>query len=280
MITLSNGHAFEYMTASGALSYDGKGWPWEQPWRWIGQLDSSLFTSVTKTLTLKEKKGKSRWYKCVRFIPNGIVNAVGLSNPGIDWWCEGIGPTVDSKKIPLIVSVYGELDELAIMARMLNDFDLVGLEINVSCPNVEKQETAKIIASCEVVRANSRFPLILKLSVTHDVKQIAIGIDNLIEAISINSVPWATIFPHHQSPLKKFGGGGVSGKAAQSFTWGLTKKLTDLTSIPIIGPSIWDFGDLEIVRKCGAKAVSFGSVFMLHPGWPTQYVREEQKRKY
>ncbi len=286
MIRFSNGHAFEYMTASGALGFDGKGWPWEQPWRWFGLFDPTLFTSVTKTLTLRPMEGNWRRYnpfRCVRLISGGVVNAVGLSNSGVDWWCKKIGPSINSTKIPLVASIFGELEELAEMARMLNGFDLVGLEINASCPNTETyilQDTARVIASCEAVKTNSRLPLILKVSVTHDVSQIVKRVENLVEAISINSIPWVIAFPNRRSPLEIFGGGSVSGKAAQPFTWVLVKKITELTAIPIIGPSVWDFNDMEKVRNFGAKAVSFGSIHLrlpFGPALPTWYVRKEQK---
>lgn len=285
MIKFSNGHAFEYMTASGALGFNGKGWPWEQPLRWIGLLDPTLFTSVTKTLTLQPRKGNLRWhnpFRCLRPVSGGIINAVGLSNPGIDWWCKKIGPSVDSNKIPLVASIFGEPEELAEMTKMLNKFDLVGLEINASCPNAESrvlQDTARIIAGCEAVRTNSRLPLILKVSVAHDVSQIVKEAGGLIEALSINSVPWKMIFPNHRSPLENFGGGSVSGKIAQPFTWGLVKKIAGLTSIPVIGPGVWDFDDLKKVRNLGAKAISFGSVFLYRPWRPTLYVRKELKLK-
>jgi len=285
MIRFSNGHTFEYMTASGALSFDGKGWPWEQPWRWLGLLDPALFTSVIKTLTLRPMEGNLRWYnpfRCVRLINNGVVNAVGLSNPGVNWWCKKIGPSVNSAKIPLIASIFGEPDELAEMAKLLNNFDLVGIEINASCPNAEicvLRDTAKVIASCEAAKANSRLPLILKVSVTHDIQQIVKAVENVVEAISINSIPWTIVFPNRRSPLETFGGGGVSGKAVQPFTWSLAQKLTELTIIPIIWPSMWDFDDIEKVRSLGAKAVSFGSVFMCHPWRPTLYIRKERKIK-
>lgn len=281
MIVFSNGHRFEYMAASGALGFDGKGWPWEQPWRWIRLLKPGLFTSVIKTLTLKPTQGNPKW-QCVRLIPGGVVNAVGLTNPGIDWWCKEIGPSVDSKKIPLIASIFGEPKELAEMARMLNYFDLVGLEINASCPNTRKDflvNTEKIIESCEVVRLISRFPVILKLSVVHDIKNIVDRVEG-IEAFSINSVPWQVIFPEKRSPLAHLGGGGVSGKIAQPFTWALVGEIARLTSIPVIGPSVWDFGDLEKVRNLGAKAISFGSIHLrlpFGPALPTLYVRKEQR---
>jgi dihydroorotate dehydrogenase (NAD+) catalytic subunit len=280
MIKFSNGHAFEYMTASGALSFDGKGWVWDYPWRWLGVFDPTLFTSVTKTLTLQPMEGNLRWYnpfRCVRLLPGGVVNAVKLSNPGITWWCENIGPSVDSSKIPLVVSIFGEPEELAEIAMLLNRFDLVGLEINASCPNIQSQNTAKVIAGCRAVKENTRFPIILKLSVSHDLEQIVKEVGNLVESFSINSIPWATAFPNRKSPLANLGGGGVSGKAAQPFTWDLVKKLVNLTSIPVIGPSIWEFDDLENIRNLGAKAISFGSIFLRYPWRPTLYVRREQK---
>jgi len=282
MIKFSNGHVFEYMTASGALSFNGKGWPWEQPWRWAGLLDPTLFTSVTKTLTLKPTEGNLRWYnpfRCLRLVRNGIVNAVGLSNPGIDWWCKKIGPSINSMKILLVVSIFGEPEELMEMAMILNDFDLVGLEINASCPNTKTcilQDTSRVIESCKAVKSSSSLPIILKVSVTHDISQIVREVENFIEAISINSVPWSTVFPNRKNPLEKIGGGGVSGKIVQPFTWGLVKKLTELSEIPVIGPSIWDFRDIERVRGLGAKSVSFGSIFMFYPWRPTLYVRKER----
>lgn len=285
MIRLSNGHTFEYMASSGALGFDGKGWFWEQHWQWLGLFDPMLFTSVTKTLTFQPRKGNLRWYNpfcCVRLSSSGVLNAVGLSNPGIDWWCEKIGPTVNSAKIPLVASIFGEPEDLAKMAEILNDFDLVGLEINISCPNVETcllQDKMRVIASCETVKAKSRLPLILKVSVAHNIAQIVEKLGNLIEAISINSVPWQIAFPNRRSPFEILGGGGVSGKIAQPFTWALVKKITGLTTIPVIGPSIWDFSDLNKVRNLGAKAISFGSVFLRYPWRPTLFVRRDQKLK-
>ena len=58
-----------------------------------------------------------------------------------------------------------------------------------------------------------------------------------------------------------------------SFFNGL-KKLVKTTSIPVIGPSVWDFSDIEKLRKLGAKAVSFGSVFLKYPWRPTMFVHK------
>lgn len=285
MIELSNGHAFYYMAASGALGFDGKGWWWERPLAWLGLLKPELFTCVSKTITLKPTKGNLRWYnpwQCVRFIGQGIVNAVGLSNPGFDWWCKKVGPFASASAIPLMVSLSGNPKELGVMAKALRDFDLVGVEVNVSCPNLNSDhplDVKEILAGCEAVKRNSSLPIILKLSITHDIAPIKKDLQDIVEAFSINSVPWADIFPGLPSPLAHLGGGGVSGKIAQPLTWKFVEKLSRLSSIPVIGPSVWQFEDLQKVRNAGARAVSFGSIFLRYPWRPTLYVRRDRQLK-
>jgi len=269
------------MVASGLLGFDGEGYFWQKPWKYLGLIDPSLFTVVTKTLTLQSREGNYRWYNpmgSIRLCRGGVVNTVGLSNPGIDWWCRNVGPKVDSKKIPLVVSVFGEPEELQKMARRLNNYDLVGIELNVSCPIAEKKGTEKVVESCRVIKESSNLPLILKLSVIHDMESIIRGTESYIEAISINSVPWKIVFPDKISPLAKQGDGGVSGEVIQPYTWKMVRNITDFTCIPVIGPSVWEYEDLRRIRDFGAKAVSFGSVFR-YPWRPTLYVRREIKDK-
>ena len=286
MIGLSNGYKFEYMAASGALKFNGKGWSHEWPLRWMGLIVPSLFAVVIKTLTRYPRKGNYHWYRplgCIRLIPDGVVNAVGLTNPGIHWWCKKIGPFVNQKRIALIGSILSDnIEELAQMAVMLNKSDLVALEVNASCPNTPGdllENTQKIIKGCEAVKKVSRFPLILKLSVVHDIKLILPGIKGIIEAVSINSVPWAVIFPGEKSPLAHLGGGGVSGKIVQPYTWGFVENLVSKTSIPVIGPGVWEFSDIRELRKMGARAISFGSIFLRYPWRPTIFVRKDSQNR-
>lgn len=287
MITLSNGHSFEHMAASGALAFDGQGWAWEQPLKWIKLFDPTLFTIVIKTLTRKPRRGNLRWYnplRCIRLLPSGSVNAVGLTNPGIEWWSKTIGGSIHKKKLALVGSILADNsnDELAEMATMLNPYDLVGLEINASCPNTQGEmlgNANKVIEGLKKVKAKTRFPLFVKLSVMHDVAYLAPRLEGLVEAISINTVPWAKMFPEKISPLARFGGGGVSGKIAQPHTWGMVKQLTATTSIPVIGPGVWEYEDIAKLRALGAQAISFGSIFMRYPWRPTLYVRRDKKER-
>jgi len=282
MITLSNGHSFEYMIASGVAGIDGTGWPLQKPFKWLGLFDPSLFTVVAKTLTLKPiKASRCEVLKRIRPIKNGVVNNVGLVNPGIDWWAHTIGPKVDSSKIPLIVSIFGTPQELREMAIILNEFDLVGIEINTSCPNTTSdflKNADKVVECCKVVKEVSRLPIILKLSVAQDVWKIMQNVKGIVEAISINSVPWLKVFPYDSSPFG-YNMGGVSGKAAQAHNWALVRSLSQMTNIPVIGPSVWDFEDMKRVRNLGAKAISFGSVFLRYPWRPTQFVKQDMKKE-
>lgn len=288
MIILSNGHAFGYMVASGALAFDGKGWPWERPLVWLGLIKPELFTVVIKSLTRHPRPGNLRWWKpwtCVRLITGGAVNKVGLTNPGIEWWCQNVGPTLDFKKFPIVGSIFGDEKELVEMAKMLNRFNLVGLEVNVSCPNSghAMEQSQLVVNSVKAVRRASRHPIIVKVSADQDYLSIAHGLVGVAEAISLNSVPWKTVFTNgERTPLWRLerhvggGGGGVSGKPAQRHNWTAVRELAKQGSLPVIGPSIMEYEDMDYVRMLGAKAVSFGVIHLRTPWRPTLFVKREK----
>jgi len=234
MIRLSSHHSFEYMAASGALAFDGNGWPWEQPLRWVKLLDPKRFTIVLKTVTYGRRKGnlrRFRLFRTVRFLdekgnsdfrtwwhPEGTVNAVGLTNPGIEYWCQKIAPQVEKSRYHVIASVASDdIAELQEMAQMLDGrYNLKGLEINASCPNTESElleNAGHVIDAVWAVAEILRMPLILKLSTTHDYLKIERETRGLIRAISINSVPWNIVFPQKKSPLENLGGRRRIGKA-------------------------------------------------------------------
>ena len=271
------------MTASGALAFDGRGWPWEWPFRWIGQLDPTLFTNVAKTLSRYPRKGNLRWthpWSVVKNLQDGVVNSIGLTNGGIDWWLEKIAPGLNLN-YSMVVSIEADLEAEALeMIELINPLDqkLKAIELNLSCPNTpttDQRSTEKLISVCQKASQISQLPLIAKISYTHDYKILAQELERStrIEALAINSVPWKIVFPNTPSPLQKFGGGGVSGKVIQQFTWKMVEELTKTTKIPVIGPSVWNFEDIQKIFDCGAKAVSFGSIFVSRPWSPTCFVK-------
>lgn len=282
MISLSNGHSFKFMTASGALAYDGRGWPWERPLSWVGLLDPSLFTHVTKTLTRNPREGNLRWshpWSVVkRLRDGGVVNAIGLTNPGLDWWIQNVAPKIPDD-FHLIASIEAEQElEVAEMIQLLEGQPIRAVELNLSCPNTRDaggRTTEKVVRIARHAARISHLPLIAKLSYTHDYVSIARELEKekQIQALSINSIPWAAIFSDRPSPLARFGGGGVSGRIIQDRSWKMVGELAKATQIPVIGPSVWEYEDIRRVMERGAKAVSFGSVFVHHPWRPTLFVR-------
>lgn len=289
MITLSNGHALNYMVASGALAFDGKGWAWERPLVWLGLIKPELFTVAIKSLTLNPREGNLRWWKpwtCVRLIPGGSVNKVGLTNPGVEWWCREIGPKLDFKKYSIMGSIFGNESELVQMAEMLNPFDFVGIKVNGSCPNSgHAMDQVKTVIDCvKAVKRVSRHPVIVKVSVDQDYLAIAQGLVGYAEAVAINSVPWKTAFPNgERTPLWRLerrvggGGGGVSGKPAQKHNWAAVQAIAVQGLLPVIGPSVMEFEDVQKLRNLGARAVSFGAIHLRTPWKPTQIVKRERK---
>lgn len=300
MITLSNGHSFEYMVASGALGFDGKGWWWEKPLVVAGIMRPELFTIVLRTLTWESRlypKSNLSWIRpwtwlpwssrsCVQFIPGGAINKVGLWNPGLPAWSLNIAPKIEFDRLNVVSSIFGTKDELVRMAFFLNTpaYKIKALELNVSCPSTGHMDVAKqIVESVEAVKKVSQHPLILKLSVDQadSFRQIADGVCGKIEAFSLNSVPYKIVFPHKTSPLEKIGesgtgGGGVSGRPAQEKNWKALSLLVNWGhTIPVIAPSIMGYEDLEKVRRLGAEAVSFGAIHLRTPWKPTEYVLRE-----
>ncbi len=244
---------------------------------------------VVKTLTRHPRPGNLRWWKpwsCIRLIPGGSVNEIGLTNPGIDWWCQHIGPRLDYGRMHIVGSIFGDEQELIEMAEMLNRFDLVAVEVNPSCPNTGHKlfGTDEVIAGVEVVKRVSRHPVIVKVSVDQDYLAIAYCLESVAEAIAFNSVPWKTAFPNgERNPLHKIeeglgGGGGVSGRPAQKQNWAAVKELSEQRKLPVIAPSIMGFDDLARVRALGASAVSFGAIHLLKPWAPTSIVERDMRQ--
>ena len=303
MIKLSNGHQFEFVAASGSLAFDGRGWPWEWPLRWTGLLDPCLFTIITKTIMPEPWKGNLQWHapwRVVKFLstqgdvinpvlllarPNllaGAVNAVGLTNDGLEMWLERDYPVIEREGYKIIVSITREKGmSCKEMARRLNGLkNVVGIEYNSSCPNTDPVllQNAELVArNCFDIRRESDYPLLLKLSCVQPYIQIARAVEGVVEAISINSVPWNVVYPDKKSPLANLGGGGVSGRIVQQFTWKMVAELFRETKIPVIGPSIWEYEDIWHLRTLGASAYHFGTIFF-HPWKPTGYVKKWMKK--
>ncbi|MFA5358238.1 MAG: hypothetical protein WC310_00240 [Patescibacteria group bacterium] len=284
-ITLSNDHELKFIVASGALGFDGRGWSWEAPLHWVNLLQPNLFTVVLKTITQNPRAGNGQGVglvKTVRVLRHGTVNAVGMRNPGINGWLAKHAPKIPSD-LPVVISIFGSNQELENMATVikqemadgkLSSKKIVGIEINISCPNVQECGLpTDLVATCRKVKELTCLPLLIKLGYDPQKNYLltATSLSGIAEAVQINSVPWRYAFPSRTSPLDHFGGGGVSGKIVQHLTWQMASELSQI--MPTVWPSIWSYQDIAKAEKQGAKAVTFGSIFLLRPWAPTLYVR-------
>jgi dihydroorotate dehydrogenase (NAD+) catalytic subunit len=280
MIRLPNGESIEFLTGSGALGFDGRGWWWEYPLRWLGLLNPHDFAVVVKTLTLRPRKGNLRWYapwRCVRLIPGGTVNAVGLTNPGIEWWIRTSYPRMQRMELQIIVSLYAEsVEEAHQLARLLAPLRITAIELNASCPNVPHESTVSHVVQMAQALQAAGHPLIVKVGYDQPYVELAQALEGIADAIhAINAVPWHLVFPERVSPLAHLGGGAVSGEPIRPFVREAVGKLRRATHLPIIaGGGIYTLRDLEELWALGARAFSIGTLFLRAPWRPNQLVRQ------
>ncbi|MCI0680069.1 hypothetical protein L0Y41_01855 [bacterium] len=293
MIKLSSGHVLEYVAGSASLGFDGRGWWWQKPLIRAGLLDITKMTVITKSLTEPGRQGNYRWYnpfRAFRFIPDGTLNAIALSNPGLSWWCEKIGPTISRKKHPVIVSIHDENPEkLGLMASRLNKFDIAGVEIDAYCPNTHEtivlghEYVQNCIDSCVAVLRNTRHPVLVKIYADENAHKIISSLPSQIEAVTFNTVRWDDLFPDKKSPLERFGGGGVSGKAAQKRTWKILQHSANCREcgrMPVIAPYIWGKEDIARARDLGIGAYSMCGLFFKPPFFlPSMRIWQDKKFK-
>lgn len=301
MITLSNGYSFDVIAASGALGFDGRGWPHQKIFNYFLKkikskraVDFTAITKVGKTITYEPRKSNHP-LKSVRLVKGGVVNAIALGNMGLEAYCEYYAPKV-KKSDQLIVSIasYNE-KELVKMAKTLNPFDFIALEYNASCPNVTEEKsqfynTELIVKLFGILSCVSHYPLLIKLSYAQDYLKIAQKIQGIAQAISLNSVPWDLVFASDLSPLKRFGGGALSGKIIQPFNWKMAEELEYAVQTPIIWSSCYSVKDVRklILKKSeilnsgkrkfsnlpAVRAISLGSVFLRHFLSVNQIIKE------
>lgn len=296
MIHLNNGHSFEFASASGALGLDGydggngivRAWKW--PFRTLGWLRPRDFTVITKSLTRHPRAGNLRLltpWRCFRPLRGGgTVNAIGFTNPGIDdwiltWWPRARG------RFPLIVSIAPETaqeaNEMAWRIQRVDRNQLVGIELNVSCPNVvHDRRTAHVQDLVRAIQEETGMPLLVKLGADSPYHEICTQLDGAVAAFDlINAVPWTVLFGGSTpSPLAPYGLlGGVSGPPIASIARGaLDNVRRSGVRTPILaGGGIDSLEEVNLRFELGADAVSFGVAF-LRPWLPNRIVRQWRRQ--
>ena len=200
----------------------------------------------------------------------GLVNAMGLPNPGINDYAEEIKYAKSILKVPLVVSVYGyTAEEYAIVAQKALEAGADAVELNVSCPHVKNtgseigQNTKTLAEVAGKVRAAVKKPIIMKLSpnVT-DITEIAktavkAGADALT---AINTVKAMAIDVETQMPVLSNVKGGLSGPAVKTIALRCVYDIFESIQVPIFGcGGVTKWQDAVEFLLAGASAVQIGT---------------------
>lgn len=198
------------------------------------------------------------------------INAVGLSNPGVDWMVKEIRDAVKHAGVPVIASIFGNnVDEYGEAAERISEAKPSAIEVNISCPNVQgegrmfaaSEEDARKITG--LVKDRTRLPVFVKLSpnVT-DIKRIAIAVEEggADGITAINTVGGMLIDPVARKPILSNVFGGMSGKCIFPVALKAVYEISRSVDIPIIGMGGVSSGiDAAEMIMTGATAVGVGT---------------------
>lgn len=241
----------------------------------------SAFVSKTITPELRAGNPPPRLYET----PSALINSIGLPNKGLAGFIEGDLPKLAPLPVPLIVSVMATSHED--FARMVEAVaaaeKVAGLELNVSCPNVESglimgaspEETHALVSALRPLTAK---PLIVKLTPNAtDPAAVALAAEQAgADAVSlINTLRARGIDPRGLTPWLGAGGGGLSGPAVRAIALDQVARVADAVAIPVIGMGGIETGAhaLEFLAA-GAAAVAVGTASFRDP-LAAERVREE-----
>lgn len=240
---------------------------------------------VTKAVSLEPRAGAPA--PRVAEFDGGMINAVGLANPGVDkaraedlpWLAANL------KNVRVFVNIVGSrVEDFAEVVSKLEDSMVDAYELNVSCPNT-KQGGTEFGADNSVlsdlvkrVRAVTKRPLFVKLSPTlRDIGESArTAIDAGGDAITvINTIPGMLIDTETRKPQLGFGTGGVSGPGLLPVGLLATWKVRQAVTAPILGVGgITNAQDVIQYFLAGASLVAIGTAALREPRLPARIVRD------
>ena len=237
---------------------------------------------LVKGTTLHPRQGNP--YPRMAETPSGMLNAVGLQNKGVDYFCEHIYPTISGYDTAMIVNVSGsQVEDYIETAEKINALERIpAIELNISCPNVKEGGMAfgvTCAGAASVVRAVRAVydkTLIVKLSpnVT-DITEIARAVEaEGADSISmINTLLGMAIDAEKRRPVLSTITGGLSGPAVKPMALRMVWQTAQAVKVPIIGMGgIASATDAIEFLLAGASAVEVGTYNFVDPSVTTQIV--------
>jgi dihydroorotate dehydrogenase (NAD+) catalytic subunit len=227
-----------------------------------------------KGLTLKPRQGNKP--PRVAETPAGILNSVGLQNPGVEAFIKDEIPFLRQYDTAIIANIAGNtIEEYCEMADILSHADIDAVELNVSCPNVKAgcvafgNTTKGISEITRRVREHCKKPLIVKLTPNvSDIKEIALAAEESgADAISlINTIMGMVIDIHRRRPILANNTGGLSGPAVKPIAVRMVYEVSKTVSVPVIGMGGISNGDDAVeFMLAGASAVMVGTANFINP---------------
>lgn len=228
----------------------------------------------TKGLTLKPKDGNEgiRLFE----IPSGLMNSIGLENPGIQAFIDNELDFLLSKDLITLVNIGGNnIEDYLEAVRLISKTEAQMIELNISCPNVKSGGMAFGIKTCvakdvvKKVRDVTDKPLIVKLSPNaNDIVEMAkaceeVGADalslvNTFNAMAIDIDRRKTVFNNKTA--------GLSGPAIKPIALRMTYEVAKAVNIPVIGMGgIQNYRDVIEFIMAGASAVQVGTMNFTEP---------------
>lgn len=237
--------------------------------------DLNLIGGISvKGLTLEPRKGNAP--PRIAETPAGILNSVGLQNPGVDEFIRNEIPFLRGFDTGIIANIAGNsIDDYCRIAELLSDSDIDAIELNVSCPNVKEGclmfgSTAKgIFEVTDAVRKVCKKTLIVKLSpnVT-DIAEMARAAETAgADCVSlINTILGMAIDVDSRKPILGNIMGGLSGPAVKPVAVRMVYQVSKAVNIPVIGMGgISNARDAIEFLLAGASAVMIGTAGFVNP---------------
>jgi dihydroorotate dehydrogenase (NAD+) catalytic subunit len=240
---------------------------------------------VTKAVSVRPRHGAAS--PRVAEFSGGMVNAIGLANPGVETVRDAELPwlAANLRRARVIVNVVGDqVEEYGeVVAALDGSPGTAAFELNVSCPNVKAggmEFGADPCALADVVRqarAATRRPLFVKLSPTLPdiVASARTAVDAGADGLSlVNTIPGLVIDTERRTPMLGFGSGGVSGAALMPVGVLATWKVTRAVDVPVMGiGGVATAEDALQYLIAGATLVGIGTAALRDPRVPERVVR-------
>lgn len=255
------------MTASGTFGFGREYAPYFDLNR--------LGAIVVKGTTLKPRPGNPP--PRIVETPAGIINSIGLQNPGVEHFINEGLPFLARCDLPVIVNIAGDtVEDYAMLAGKLDRVKgVAGLEVNISCPNVKKgglmfgSDPASAAAVTRAVKENTSLPVVVKLSpnVT-SIVEVAAGVAEAgADALSmINTLIGMAIDVHKKRPVLGNVMGGLSGPAIRPVAVRMVWQVYREVKLPVIGMGgITTAEDALQFILAGATAVAVGTASFVNP---------------